>query len=238
MVGEVGYLPYGPVISLDADAGPSDRGGGCRIAASRPPKDEDAVRPAAAGRRRHQPRASATGLPAVCTPASPRLPRFAWTFPETKTSCGHGLPKRLQAWTRKWPARGVSVRRGTQGDVALLARLHAASAQYQGFEPIPFDYLANLYPRLAPDGHAELFIGEVEGTPVAARLYTGCGGVFKARLAGMDRDSAAARLSVPAAVEWEAIRWAKANGYRWFDFGGIREAAVSVIESERSDVSR
>jgi hypothetical protein len=132
---------------------------------------------------------------------------------------------------------GVRVRRGTQDDVALLARLHAASAQHHGFEPIPLDYLANLYRRLAPTGHAGLFVGEVEGRPVAARLFTGCGGVLKERIVGMERDSAAGRFSVPAAVEWEAMRWAKANGYRWVDFGGIRDEAVSILEDERSDAS-
>ena len=68
-----------------------------------------------------------------------------------------------------------------------------------------------------------------------ADLLTGCGGVLKGRLTGMDRDSAAGRLRVSAAVRWETIRWAKANGYRWFDFGGITDTAMSTLEHERSD---
>jgi hypothetical protein len=131
----------------------------------------------------------------------------------------------------------VRVRRGSRDDIALLARLHAVTAQHQGFQPIPLDYLANLYGQLAPGGQAELFVGEVEGRPVAARLFTGCGGVLKSRLAGMDRDSAAGRLKVAAAVHWTAIRWARANGYRWYDFGGISDAAVSVLQDEGSDSS-
>jgi lipid II:glycine glycyltransferase (peptidoglycan interpeptide bridge formation enzyme) len=124
------------------------------------------------------------------------------------------------------------VRRGTQEDVPLFARLHAATAQYQGFTPLPLDYLETLYGRLAPTGSAELFVAEIEGRPVAARLYTGCGGVLKLRLVGMSRDEEGARLSAAAAVEWEAICWAKVMGYRWFDFGGIREVAVSAIHDE------
>src|SRR5262249_13363217 len=124
-----------------------------------------------------------------------------------------GLRKRLRTWTRSWPKRGVQVRRGTQDDIALFARLHAATAKYQGFEPLTHDYLATLYNQLSPLGHAELFIGEINSRPVAGRLYSSCGGVLKLRFAGMDRDDEAARLSVPAAVEWEAIRWAKANGH-------------------------
>jgi lipid II:glycine glycyltransferase (peptidoglycan interpeptide bridge formation enzyme) len=140
-----------------------------------------------------------------------------------------GLSSDLRRRAKKWPTFGVRVRRGTQDDLQLLARLHAASAHKQGFEPIPLDYISTLYRRLAPTGHAELFIGEFEGKSVVADLLTGCGGAFKLRLTGMDRDSEAGRAGVPAAVRWEAIRWAKANGYRWFDFGGIRDTSMATL---------
>jgi hypothetical protein len=61
----------------------------------------------------------------------------------------------------------------------------------------------------------------VNGRPVAADLLTGCGGILKGRLGGFDRAGDAGKLSVPAAVRWEAIRWAKQEGYDSFDFGGI-----------------
>jgi hypothetical protein len=143
------------------------------------------------------------------------------------------MPKDMQRRARKWLLLGVRVRRGTQDDVALLARLHAASAQHQGFKPIPLDHMANLFRRLAPSGHAELFVGEIEGRPVFADLFTGCGGVLKGRLTGMDRDSAAGRIGVSAAVRWETIRWAKASGYRWYDFGGIRDSSVAALVDKR-----
>ncbi|MFG1931585.1 GNAT family N-acetyltransferase [Mycobacterium sp. NPDC048908] len=236
VVGEVGYAPYGPLISPEADRDPviAALAAALRGLAQRkirmlfiqPPLggndisrelQQEGFRPSSAG---------------IAPVASLRL-----DLTRGEDELRAGLRKRLTVWTRNWPKRGVHVRRGTQDDVALLARLHAASAQYQGFEPIPHSYLANLYRRLAPDGHAELFVGEIEGRPVAARLYTSCGGVLKARLAGMGRDPAAGKLSVPAAVEWEAIRWAKANDYRWFDFGGISDTAVSILEDEQADSS-
>jgi lipid II:glycine glycyltransferase (peptidoglycan interpeptide bridge formation enzyme) len=237
VLGMVGYVPYGPLISPEVDGESL-----CAVLAVamrrlarrttrvlfiQPPLDGDHLsgelqrlgfRPSRAG---------------IAPTASLRL-----DLAQDEEMLRAGLRKRLRTWSRSWTKRGVQVRRGTQGDLVLFGRLHAASAQHQGFEPLPSDYVATLYSRLAADGHAELFIGEVDGTAVAARLYTGCGGVLKQRLIGMDRDSAAARLNVPAAVEWEAIRWAKANGYQWFDFGGIREAAVSMIENQRSDVSQ
>jgi glycosyltransferase involved in cell wall biosynthesis/lipid II:glycine glycyltransferase (peptidoglycan interpeptide bridge formation enzyme) len=236
LVGEVGYVPYGPVISLGADRDPtiSVLAAALRRLAHRttrmlfvqPPLDGDDI---SLELQRQGFRLSHAN---IAPAASLRL-----DLGRDEDELRAGLQKRLQRWTRRWPTRGVRVRRGTQDDVAFLARLHAASAQHHGFEPIPLDYLTNLYQRLAPAGHAELFVGEIEGKPVAARLFTGCGGVLKERLVGMDRDSVAGKLSVPAAIEWEAIRWAKANGYRWVDFGGIGDTAVSTLEDERSDSS-
>ncbi|RDH77695.1 peptidoglycan bridge formation glycyltransferase FemA/FemB family protein [Mycolicibacterium moriokaense] len=233
VVGEVGYVPYGPVISDDADRG----GVITEITAAlsglalrtikmlfiQPPLGGDDI---SLELQRRGFRPSGAGIAPV---ASLRL-----DLARCEEDLRAGLRKRLRTWTRSWPKRGVHVRRGTQDDIALFARLHAATAVHQGFEPLTYDYLATLYEVLSPLGHVELFIGEINGRPVAGRLYSSCGGVLKLRFAGMDRDEEATRLSVPAAVEWETIRWAKANGYRWFDFGGIKDSAVAILESEGS----
>ena len=132
-----------------------------------------------------------------------------------------GLGRRLRYWTTKWADRGVRVRPGDQDDVALLARLMELTARHHGYASLPRSYLEGFYRELAPGGHAVIFVGEVDGRAVAADLLTGCGGVLKGRLGGFDRSGDASRLSVPGAVRWEAIRWARREGYRWFDFGGI-----------------
>ncbi|WP_170981138.1 GNAT family N-acetyltransferase [Mycolicibacterium sp. CR10] len=236
VVGSVGYLPYGPVIPLGPEREFVCRAmayalrelarGTTRVLFVQPALDRDDC---SAELRRLGFRPSQAGIAPV---ASLRL-----DLARDEVELRAGLRRRLRKWTKAWPKRGVTVRRGTPDDIGLLARLHAASARHQGFEPLSLDYLQTLYGRLAVDGHVELFIGEVEGIAVAARLYTGCGGVFKQRLIGMDRDSDAARLNVPAAVEWEAIRWSKGNGYKWFDFGGIRETTATVLDHESPDMS-
>jgi hypothetical protein len=53
---------------------------------------------------------------------------------------------------------------------------------------------------LAPSGHAVLFVGELAGEAVAATLYTRCGGVLRARLTGLDRDTDALKMNVPSAI--------------------------------------
>ena len=54
-------------------------------------------------------------------------------------------------------------------------------------------------------------------------------GLVRGRLSGFDRSSEAMRLSVPAAIRWEMIKWAKAQGYRWFDFGGLRPETLAAL---------
>ncbi len=236
LVGEVAYVPYGPVIALDADREPvigvlvaalhrlADRR--MRMIFVQPPSGGDDISREC---RRHGFRPSQAGIAPV---ASLRL-----DLAKNEDELFAGLRREFQEKSLRWARRGVQVRRGTQDDVAHLARLHAATAQHHGFTPIRMEYIATLYRQLAPAGHAELFVGEIEGRPLCAKLLTGCGGVLTGRLTGMDRDRQTYRLGVPAAVVWEAIKWAKANGYRWFDFGGIREIAASIIDDQQSHLS-
>jgi hypothetical protein len=103
------------------------------------------------------------------------------------------------------------------------------TATNQGYPPLPHDYVAALYSELAAGGHAVLFVGEVDGAPVAADLMTGCAGMLRGRLSGYDRCGPAGKLSVPAAVRWQMIRWAKENSYRWFDFGGLETTTLDAL---------
>lgn len=146
------------------------------------------------------------------------------------------LQRRLRRWSNRWPERGVTVRVGSDDDLPLLAALLAESAEYQGYEPLSLDYLRRMYGELAPTGNAVLFIGEVGGQPVAADLFTVCGGALRDRLIGFDRSSDASHLHVPGAIKWNAMLWAKRRGLRWFDFGGVRpDLARSLLAGTSLD---
>src|SRR5882757_8040071 len=122
------------------------------------------------------------------------------------------LSRRLRTWTRQWPERGVKVRVGDERDIPVLAKLAASTASYQGFTPFPESYLEATYAELSAGGHVVLLLGELSGSPVAAELLTGCGGVLKSRITGLDRSSSeAGKLNVASAMIWEAICWGKAN---------------------------
>jgi hypothetical protein len=234
VLGSVGYLPYGPLVSPDAvaqDAGVADdirqalvdalavlSRRQLRILFIQPPEGAEdtsnellrrGFRPSSAG---------------IAPQGSIRI-----DLTEDLAVIRGRFGKRLKSWTNRWESRGVTVRPGTEADVALLAQLMASSAQHQGYTPLPLDYMTALYRELAATGHVVMFVGEVEGTPVAVDLMTGCGEMVRGRLSGFDRSGEAMRLSVPAAIRWELIKWAKTQGYSWFDFGGLRPETLAAL---------
>lgn len=229
VLGSVAYLPYGPLIASTIEG----RGQLCgqfadalaelalrrvRMLFVQPPEDGDDVSSALL----------AQGFRPSCAEVAPSGSlRIDLTVDETVLR--QGLSRRLRTWTNQWPARGVTVRRGNDQDLGLLIDLIAHSADHHGYEPLSADYLRALYRLLEPARNVALFIGEVHNVPMAAELYTACGDMLRLRLRGLDRTGHAARLSVPAAITWEAMRWAKASGLRWFDFGGLRAETLRAL---------
>ncbi len=229
VLGSVGYLPYGPLIAPDAPAAGEIRRAlvdalvvlsrrRLRILFIQPPEGAQdtsdellrrGFRPSSAG---------------IAPQGSIRIDLTA-DLAEIRSRFG----KRLKSWTNRWESRGVTVRPGTEQDVPLLAELMASSAQHQGYTPLPLDYMTALYRELAATGHVVMFVGEVDGVPVAVDLMSGCGEMVRGRLSGFDRSGEAMRLSVPAAIRWELIKWAKAQGYRWFDFGGLHAETLAAL---------
>ncbi|MGH3824420.1 MAG: lipid II:glycine glycyltransferase FemX [Pseudonocardiaceae bacterium] len=229
VLGSVGYLPYGPLVAPDAPATDDIRRAlvdalvvlsrrRLRILFIQPPESAQDIsndllrrgfRPSSAG---------------IAPQGSIRIDLTA-DLAEIRSRFG----KRLKSWTNRWESRGVTVRPGTEQDIPLLAELMASSAQHQGYPPLPLDYITALYRELAATGHVVMFVGEVDGVPVAVDLMSGCGEMVRGRLSGFDRSGEAMRLSVPAAIRWELIKWAKAQGYRWFDFGGLRPETLTAL---------
>jgi lipid II:glycine glycyltransferase (peptidoglycan interpeptide bridge formation enzyme) len=140
------------------------------------------------------------------------------------------LSRRLRGWSHQWAKRGVTVRKGDEGDLTVLAKLIACSAEHQGYRSFSENYLRTLHDELASQGNAVCFIAEVSGKAVAGDLLTGCGQTLKRRLVGLDRSNEAVRLNASGAVVWESILWAKSQGYRYFDFSGAMPVSARMLE--------
>ncbi len=225
VLGRVGYVPYGPVVDDPAGARPQTARAlaralvglsGVRLLCVQPPEDGADLRAelVTLGFRPSALRIAPVG--------SARL-----DLRRDLEDLRRGLSGRLGRWTRRWADAGVVVRPGGAGDVPLLAALMTAAAQAQGYaRPPRTEYLQHLYRELAAAGQVALFVGEVDGVPVGAELVTVCGSTVRSRLCGFDRDGPGGRLSVPAAIRWEVLRWARTAGYTCFDLGGLGEATL------------
>jgi len=227
LIGRIGYVAYGPVIAASAPRQ-------AVVAAL-----ADALREL--GRRRLcalfvQPfegddvsaalleRGFRDSTAGVAPPATVRIDLSA-----SEEELRAGLSKRIRRWTGKWAKAGVTVRRGGVADLEVLADLLRRTAEHQGFSELSPDYVRTLYAQFADGGLVDIFVGEVDGTPVAAELFTTCGGVLRCRLTGMDRSSPAVRLSVTSALDWEAMKWARANGFEQFDLGGLSASTAALV---------
>ena len=133
--------------------------------------------------------------------------------------------------------KGVRVREGRQEDLHSFHALLLATAQRQGhFKPLDKEYLQELWRLFAPGGHLKMFLAEYEGKVLSAGLLMNFGDTaiyYKGCWSGEHGG-----LHPNESVQWTAIQWAKAQGYRYYDFGGIpRGLAESVLRGEANGES-
>jgi len=125
--------------------------------------------------------------------------------------------------------RGVQVREGGEDDVATFHRLLTMTGQRQGFAVPSREYFADLLRIMAPDGHAKLFLAEVDGRPLSAALLIPFGPtVSYKRGAWTGTDG---HLHPNELLHWTAMCWARQQGYRRYDFEGIEPPAPSARRS-------
>jgi lipid II:glycine glycyltransferase (peptidoglycan interpeptide bridge formation enzyme) len=218
----VGYMPYGPLVDQSAPAPNlvtvalldelTELAKSLTLTFVQPPEGADYISEALLARGF---RVSHAGV----APAGSYRLDLTQPLEEIRA----GFSKRLKSWTNRWESNGVRVRQGDERDLPLLLELMAHTGARQGFAPPSLDQVSTLYRELVSGGHASLFVGEVNGRPVSADLVTMIGGTVRGRRGGFDGSGEARKLSVPAAVRYEIIKWGKEQGYQWFDFGGLPE---------------
>jgi len=142
------------------------------------------------------------------------------------------LSKFKRQTIRRIERRGALIRReGTQQDIPGFYRLYALSSQRIGFTPYPEKFYQELWRVFEPRGYLKLFLSEYEGEPVSSLLtipFKDSVTIYKLGWSG-----AYSNLYPNDTVYWEAIRWAKSNGYHYFDLGGVNaEAAQATLQNK------
>lgn len=129
--------------------------------------------------------------------------------------------------------RGVTVRRGTDEDLPVFTSLEEAHGRRLGYRPRPAAYYAEMWRGLSARGHIELFIADHDGEPDAAVLVIPFGDTSCHLARAWSGENP--RLFASELVEWEAIKWDRAQGYRYVDFGGLEARVAEAVLSGHPD---
>jgi lipid II:glycine glycyltransferase (peptidoglycan interpeptide bridge formation enzyme) len=119
---------------------------------------------------------------------------------------------------------GVRVRAGTLDDLPLLYDLYRITGERDAFLIRPFDYYREAWRRFIAAELAHPLIAEVNGQAVAHVILFHFGRkcwYFYGASSNEARDAMPNYL-----LQWEALRWAKAQGYAIYDMWGAPDAFV------------
>lgn len=124
--------------------------------------------------------------------------------------------------------KGIEVRAGTEDDFPIMAEMYAETAVRDGFGIRPAAYYLDAWQTFHQAGMGHLLIAEFEGDPVAA-VYLIRFGERVIYMYGASTQKERQRMP-NYLLQWEAIRWAKAQGCTTYDFWG---APDEFVESDR-----
>lgn len=114
--------------------------------------------------------------------------------------------------------RGVNIRKGNESDLHLLYELYRVTGQRDNFLIRPFDYYQLAWQTFISAGLAQPLIAEYEGRPIAHVILFHFGEKCW-YFYGASADEERERMP-NYALQWQAIRWAKQQGYRFYDMWG------------------
>jgi lipid II:glycine glycyltransferase (peptidoglycan interpeptide bridge formation enzyme) len=132
--------------------------------------------------------------------------------------------------------KDVTVRQGSVADAEIFYDLMVETGERNEFGVHDAGYYRRALELFGPQDQVALFIAEYQGEPLAGILVFAVG-KWAWYIAGASSNRHRNRM--PAyAIQWAAIRWAKARGCETYDLWGIPDADEATLEAsftERSD---
>jgi lipid II:glycine glycyltransferase (peptidoglycan interpeptide bridge formation enzyme) len=132
--------------------------------------------------------------------------------------------------------KGVTVRRGQAADVETFNQLMAVTGDRNRFGVHSPAYYRAAFELFDPGGRVALFLAEYQGQPLAGLMAFVLGNsawYFYGASSDTHRN-----LMAPYAVQWAAMRWAKAKGCSTYDLWGVPDEDEATLEDQftaRSD---
>jgi serine/alanine adding enzyme len=120
---------------------------------------------------------------------------------------------------RRAVKEGTEVRHLNSREVMLECYGILRQVYHRARHPLPPpDYFTALYDKLSPLSHLEMFTAHFEGKLIGCMLTLAYKNVLYDLFAGSYREYYSKYPN--DLITWEAIKWAKNNGFEVFDFGG------------------
>jgi peptidoglycan pentaglycine glycine transferase (the first glycine) len=120
--------------------------------------------------------------------------------------------------------KGVTIRTATLADLPILYDLYKVTGERDHFLTRPFEYYQQAWQTFMEAGLAHALIAEFEGQPIAHVILFHFGRkcwYFYGASADEERERMPNYL-----LQWEAMRWAKAQGYTLYDMWGAPDEFV------------
>lgn len=115
--------------------------------------------------------------------------------------------------------KGVQIRKGTREDLPEFYKVLKETTERDNFLVRSYSYFEDLYDTLVPAGFAQLFVAEYNGKMIAGTLAFIAG--QKAWYIYGASSNSHRNVMPNHLIQWEMIRWAKANGCTLYDFRGV-----------------
>jgi lipid II:glycine glycyltransferase (peptidoglycan interpeptide bridge formation enzyme) len=114
--------------------------------------------------------------------------------------------------------KGVVVRDGSAADLPAFYRMYVETGARDGFLVRPYDYYRQVWERFLADGLAHVLLADVESQPIAGLILFRFG---PTAWYFYGASTAQARDYMPNhALQWAAMRWARAAGCTRYDWWG------------------
>ncbi len=126
--------------------------------------------------------------------------------------------------------KDVTVRAAaTPAEVEQFVALMDETGRRDGFGVHAADYYRRAYALFAPLGQCALFLADYAGTPLAGVMAFALGPrAWYFYGASSDRER---NRMAPYLAQWEALRWAKAQGAASYDLWGVPDADEAALEA-------
>jgi len=234
-VGTIAYVPRGPLVDLDNAQAVAATFDALRAAARRHRawalwlEPEMLDTPAARAHLR------ACNLRPVTRNIQPSRTIVVDIAPEEDTILAQ-MHSKTRYNIRLSKRKGVTVHEGTVDDAAAFYALMTETGSRDEFGIHSEAYYRRVFELFLPTGHAALLMAEVEDELVAALVIFALGKkawYFYGASSNRHREK-----MPPYALQWAAIRWAKARGCTSYDLWGIPDFDEETLEAqftERND---